>query len=72
MKVKMNLVMKDPTTTATMTTAGNGWRVSPLPEGNGLTIELTRLLEKCQVMNERRDEEMIARICPTLTTDESD
>jgi hypothetical protein len=84
MKVKMNLVMKDPTTTATMRTAGNGYlnlmkrslngerRVSPLPEGNGHTMELTRLLEECRVMNEGRDEEMTARICPTLTTDKLD
>jgi len=53
----MNLVMKDLTTnTTTATTVGNvsesdeeeperGWRVSPLPEGNGHTMELTRLLE---------------------------
>ena len=47
-------------------------RVSPLPEGNGRTMELTRLLEECRVMNEGRDEEMIARIRPTLTADESD
>ena len=38
-------------------------RVSPLPEGNGRAMELTRLLEKCRVMNERRDE-MIALIRP--------
>ena len=49
-----------------------GRRVSPLPEGNGRTMELTRLLEECRVMNEGRDEEMIARIRPTLTTEESD
>ena len=47
-------------------------RVSPLPEGNGRTMELTRLLEECRVMNEGRDEEMIARIRPTLPIDESD
>ena len=47
-------------------------RVSPLPEGNGRTMELTRLLEECRVMNEGRDEEMIARIRPTLRADESD
>ena len=47
-------------------------RVSPLPEGNGRTMELKRLLEECRVMNEGRDEEMIAQIRPTLTTDESD
>ena len=41
-----------------------GRRVSPLPEGNGRTMELTRLLEECRVMNEGRDEEMIARIHP--------
>ena len=88
MKVKMKLVMKDPTTTTAMTTtttAGNGylnlmkrslnggggflhsWKL----EGNGHTMELTRLLEECRVMNEDHDEEMIARICPTFTTDES-
>ena len=48
-----------------------GRRVSPLPEGNGRTMELTRLLEECRVMNEGRDEEMIARIRPTLPPDES-
>ena len=48
-----------------------GRRVSPLPEGNGRTMELTRLLEECRVMNEGRDEEMIARIRPTLPADES-
>jgi hypothetical protein len=48
-----------------------GRRVSPLPEGNGRTMELTRLLEECRVMNEGRDEEMIARIRPTLPIDES-
>ena len=47
-----------------------GRRVSPLPEGNGRTMELTRLLEECRSMNEGRDEEMIARIRPTLS-DES-
>ena len=47
-------------------------RVSPLPEGNGRTMELTRLLEECRVMNEGRDEEMIARIRPKLTADDSD
>ena len=47
-------------------------RVSPLPEGNGRTMELTRLLEECRVMNEGRDEEMIARIRPTLPIEESD
>jgi len=46
-----------------------GRRVSPLPEGNGRTMELTRLLEECRVMNEGRDEEMIARIHPTLPAD---
>ena len=46
-----------------------GRRVSPLPEGNGRTMELTRLLEECRVMNEGRDEEMIARIRPTLDED---
>ena len=45
-------------------------RVSPLPEGNGRTMELTRLLEECRVMNEGRDEEMIARIRPTLPIDD--
>jgi hypothetical protein len=39
-----------------------GWRVSPLSEGNGRTMELTCLLEECRVMNEGRDEEMIAQI----------
>ena len=48
-----------------------GRRVCPLPEGNGRTMELTRLLEECRVMNEGRDEEMIARIRPTLPIDES-
>ena len=47
-------------------------RVSPLPEGNGRTMELTRLLEECRVMNEGCDEEMIARTRPKLTADESD
>ena len=47
-------------------------RVSPLPEGNGRTMELTRLLEECRVMNEGCDEEMIARIRPKLTAGESD
>ena len=50
-------------------------RVSPpLPEGNGHTIELTRLLEECRVMNEGRNKEMIAWIRPklTVTADESD
>ncbi|KAF8811655.1 hypothetical protein BYT27DRAFT_7160670 [Phlegmacium glaucopus] len=47
-----------------------GRRVSPLPEGNGRTMELTRLLEECRVMNEGRDEEMIARIRPMLPLDE--
>jgi hypothetical protein len=37
-------------------------RVSALPEGNGRIMELTRLLEECRMMNEGRDEEMIARI----------
>ena len=48
-------------------------RGSPLPdsEGNGHTMELTRLLEECRVMKEGCDEALIiARICPTLTTDE--
>ena len=31
-------------------------RVSPLPEGNGRTMELTRLLEECRVMNEGQDD----------------
>jgi len=48
-----------------------GRRVSPLPVGNGRTMELTRLLEECRIMNEGRDEEMIARIRPTLLEDES-
>ncbi|KAF8157206.1 hypothetical protein B0H34DRAFT_658290 [Crassisporium funariophilum] len=39
-----------------------GKRVSALPEANGRTMELTRLLQECRVMNEGRDEELIARI----------
>jgi hypothetical protein len=39
---------------------------------NATLMDLKRLLEECRVMNEGRDEEMIARIRPTLTTDESD
>jgi len=35
-------------------------------------MEMTRLLEECRVMNDGRDELMIARIRPTLTADESD
>ena len=35
-------------------------------------MELTRLLEECRVMNEGRDEEMIARIRPRLTIEDSD
>jgi hypothetical protein len=50
----------------------NGRGVSPLPQGNGRTMELARLFEECRVMNEGCGEEMMARIRPTLTTDESD
>ena len=49
-----------------------GRRASPLPEGNGRTMELTRLLEECRVTSEGRDEEMTAGIRPALTKDESD
>ena len=45
-------------------------RGSPLSKGNGRTMELTCLLEECRVMKEGCDEALIARICPTLTTDE--
>ncbi|KDR66534.1 hypothetical protein GALMADRAFT_80689 [Galerina marginata CBS 339.88] len=36
--------------------------VPPLPEGNGRTMELTRLLQEVRAMNETRDESLIARI----------
>ncbi|PPR05316.1 hypothetical protein CVT26_011575 [Gymnopilus dilepis] len=39
-----------------------GFRVPPLPEGNGRTMELTRLLQEVRAMNKDRDEEMIARV----------
>jgi hypothetical protein len=42
-----------------------------LSEVNGRTMELTCLLEECRMMNEGRDEEMIARIRPKLRKDES-
>lgn len=40
--------------------------VPPLPEGNGRTMELTRLLQEVRMMNAGRDEAMIARIRPEL------
>ncbi|KAF9479495.1 hypothetical protein BDN70DRAFT_690771 [Pholiota conissans] len=40
--------------------------VPPLPEGNGRTMELTRLLQEVRIMNAGRDEAMIARIRPPL------
>ena len=66
MKVQMNLVMKDPTTTTTvmmtMTTVGNGClnlmkrsrsEGGGFPQSNGCTMELTRLLEE-RLGDERR------------------
>ncbi|KAF8891483.1 hypothetical protein CPB84DRAFT_1683298 [Gymnopilus junonius] len=41
---------------------GEGSRGPPLPEGNGRTMELTRLLQEVRAMNESRDEELIARV----------
>ncbi|KAH9478036.1 hypothetical protein JR316_0010272 [Psilocybe cubensis] len=38
------------------------YNVPPLPEGNGRTMELTRLLQEVRAMNEGRDEALIARI----------
>jgi hypothetical protein len=40
--------------------------VPPLPEGNGRTMELTRLLQEVRLMNAGRDEALIARIRPPL------
>lgn len=40
--------------------------VPPLPEGNGRTMELTRLLQEVRLMNASRDEALIARIRPEL------
>ncbi|KAF8960422.1 hypothetical protein BDZ97DRAFT_1665771 [Flammula alnicola] len=40
--------------------------VPPLPEGNGRTMELTRLLQEVRTMNAGRDEALIARIRPPL------
>ena len=49
-----------------------GRKVSPLPESNGRTMELTPLLEERLGESEGRDKAMITRIRPTLTTDKSD
>ena len=75
----MNLVVKGLTMTTTMMTVTNWYlnlkkrnlNEAETRRSKGHTMELTRLLEECRVMNEGRDE-TIARILPTLTINESD